>query len=198
MWQYSDALRALYETPTLNHDNKHDGTRAVTHLLERVLSTGRMLLTEAESKQVLGAYDIPSIKTYTATTVSDAVACARSIGYPVVVKLLSKSITHKTDVGGVKLDLASDEQVRGAFESIAAAVEQTAGPGHFDGVTVQPMVRQAGYELIVGSKIDPQFGPVLLFGSGGQLVEIYRDRALALPSLTSTLARQMIEAHTNS
>ncbi len=120
-------------------------------------------------------------------------AVRQKIGYPVVLKLLSNTITHKTDVGGVKLNLQTDGEVSAAYEAIANSVEKTAGPGHFDGVTVQPMIRRSGYELILGSKIDPQFGPVLLFGSGGQLVEIYRDRALALPPLTSTLARRMME-----
>lgn len=194
MWQYSDALRALYETPSLNHfGDDSDARKTADDLLQNVLRSGRTLLTEAESKRLLAAYDIPTVETLTATTATAAVQCARQVGYPVVVKLLSTTITHKTDVGGVQLNLQSDEQVAAAFSAIASAVEKAAGPGHFDGVTVQPMIRHAGYELIVGSKIDPQFGPVILFGSGGQLVEIYRDRALALPPLTSTLARRTME-----
>jgi acetyltransferase len=194
MWQYSDALRALYETPALNN-LQHDGDaqQAVRGLLDGALASGRTLLTEPESKQLLAAYDIPTVQTLTAATAVEAVQAARTIGVPVVVKLLSKTITHKTDVGGVKLNLQTDADVARAFDEIAAAVERTAGPGHFDGVTVQSMIRLDGYELILGSKIDPQFGPVILFGMGGQLVEVFQDRALALPPLTSTLARRMME-----
>jgi acetyltransferase len=109
------------------------------------------------------------------------------------VKLLSNPIAHKTDVDGVRLDLQSEEEVRAAFRAIRASVTAKAGPEHFAGVTVQPMVRCDGYELIVGSTLDPQFGPVLLFGSGGVMVEVYRDRALALPPLNTTLAHRLIE-----
>ncbi len=118
---------------------------------------------------------------------------AEEIGYPAVVKLHSETITHKTDVGGVRLDLGNADAVRNAFRAIRESVAVKAGIKHFGGVTVQPMSRLEGYELILGSSIDPQFGPVLLFGAGGQLVEVWKDRALALPLLNSTLARRMME-----
>ncbi|HYX68022.1 MAG TPA: GNAT family N-acetyltransferase, partial [Terriglobales bacterium] len=117
----------------------------------------------------------------------------RLLGFPVVLKLHSETVTHKTDVGGVKLDLAGETEVRAAFESIRRSVTEKAGAQHFLGVTVQPMEKMEGYEIILGSSLDPQFGPVLLFGAGGQLVEIFEDRALALPPLTTTLARRMME-----
>ncbi len=122
-----------------------------------------------------------------------AVEAAASIGYPVVLKLHSFTITHKTDVGGVILNLPDAASVRQAFNQIRECVEAKAGPGHFQGVTVQPFAKQEGYELILGSSIDPQFGPVLLFGTGGQLVEVFEDRSLALPPLNTTLARRMME-----
>ena len=122
-----------------------------------------------------------------------AVAWAHELGYPVVLKIFSETITHKTDVGGVKLNLEDEASVRSAFQAIKSSVAKTVGPDHFSGVTVQPMVRLEGYELILGSSVDSQFGPVILFGSGGPLVEVYRDRALALPPLNSTLARRMME-----
>jgi len=121
------------------------------------------------------------------------VAIAREIGFPVVLKLHSRKITHKTDVGGVKLDLANADAVQRAYREIEASVTSLAGAHSFEGVTVQPMVRLEGYELILGSSVDPQFGPVLLFGSGGQLVEVYRDRALGLPPLNTTLAQRLME-----
>ena len=118
---------------------------------------------------------------------------AAELGFPVVVKLHSETVTHKTDVGGVKLNLQDAAAVENAFKAIKKSVSELAGAEHFLGVTVQPMIKVEGYELIIGSSIDPQFGPVLLFGTGGQLVEVFKDRALALPPLNTTLARRMIE-----
>jgi acetyltransferase len=154
------------------------------------------LLTEYESKQLLNKYGIPTVETRLAITVEEAVAAAVEIGYPVVLKLHSLTITHKTDVGGVKLNLANAAAVREAFRAIEASVSEKVGAQHFAGVTVQPMVLVDGYELIIGSSIDAQFGPVLLFGAGGQLVEVFRDRSLSLPPLNTTLARRFMEQTT--
>jgi acetyltransferase len=111
-----------------------------------------------------------------------------------VLKLYSETISHKTDVGGVQLNLGDAEAVKRAFEAIQASVTAKVGAEHFQGVTVQPMIKlKDAYELIVGSSLDAQFGPVLLFGTGGQLVEVFQDRALALPPLNTTLARRMME-----
>ncbi len=118
---------------------------------------------------------------------------AEGIGYPVVLKLDSKTITHKTDVGGVRLNLQDADEVRRAYEEMERSISESYAPEDFAGATVQPMASLDGYELILGSSVDPQFGPVLLFGSGGQLVEVYKDRALALPPLTTTLARRAME-----
>ena len=123
----------------------------------------------------------------------EAVRKAGEIGYPVVLKLHSETITHKTDVGGVKLNLRTAGDVAAAFAEIQASVTAKVGAEHFLGVTVQPFAKLDGYEIIIGSSIDPQLGPVLLFGTGGQLVEVYKDRALALPPLTATLARHQME-----
>jgi acetyltransferase len=152
-----------------------------------------VLLTEAESKALLAAYGVPTVPTRVARSEAEALAAAERLGFPVVLKVHSETITHKTDVGGVALDLRDGDAVRAAYRSIEGSVSERAGRQHFLGVTVQPMVRRDGYELIVGSSVDPQFGPVLLFGAGGTLVEINQDRALGLPPLTSTLARRMIE-----
>jgi len=194
MCRYTYNLRGLYETPTVAVPQDHLSTfETARDLIEKVRQDGRTLLTEFESKQLLACYDIPIVETRIARTVEDAVAAAEAMGYPVVLKLLSETITHKTDVGGVKLNLGSAEQVRGAFEAIATAVEKKVGAEHFQGVTVQEMLTLDGYELIIGSSLDPQFGPVLLFGTGGQLVEVFKDRTLALPPLNTTLARRMME-----
>jgi len=115
------------------------------------------------------------------------------MGYPVVLKLHSETITHKTDVGGVILNLRDEASVRAAFESIKSSVAEKAGAEHFGGVNVQPFAKLDGYEVIVGSSVDPQFGPVMLFGMGGQLVEVFKDRSLSLPPLNTTLARRLME-----
>ncbi len=120
-------------------------------------------------------------------------ACAADIGFPVVLKLYSETITHKTEVGGVQLNLQDEAAVRQAYQRIVSAVSSKAGAEHVRGVTVQPMIALDGFELIVGSSVDAQFGPVVLFGSGGHLVDVYRDRALALPPLNTTLALRMME-----
>lgn len=193
-WRLDRNLRQIYETPTLPSDEEHPVDRArAGALISAARAEGRTLLTEDESKELLAAYGIPITETVVAPTVEEAVVAADRIGYPVVVKLYSHTITHKTDVGGVQLNLKDAAAVRHAYESIRASVTERKGAEHFEGVTVQPMVNWTGYELILGSSIDPQFGPVLLFGMGGQLVELFQDRALGLPPLTTTLARRMME-----
>jgi len=195
MWRYSYNLHELYETPTLAEGQElaPGYRRRVENIIETARSQGRVLLNESESKQVLSHYGIPTVETQIARTEDAAVACALDLGYPVVLKIFSETITHKTDVGGVKLNLEDEPSVRSAFQAIKSSVAKTAGPDHFSGVTVQPMVRLEGYELILGSSVDPQFGPVILFGSGGPLVEVCRDHALALPPLNTTLAQRMME-----
>jgi acetyltransferase len=195
MWRYNDNLRALYETPMLPLDSSWETSdRAqVSDVLKRVRDSGRTILTEYESKQVLSGYHIPTVATQLAADPDAAVAAADGFGYPVVLKLNSETITHKTDVGGVQLNLRDATAVRDAFERIRSTVTERAGAEHFQGVTVQPMLKLDGYEIIVGSSIDPQFGPVLLFGTGGTLVEVFKDRELGLPPLNTTLAQRMIE-----
>jgi acetyltransferase len=193
MWRYSYNLRGLYETPVLRSEESAQDRARAESLIQNARGQGRTLLTELESKELLSAYGIPVVPTLPAYTEDEALACADQIGYPVVLKLLSETITHKTDVGGVQLNLRDWDAVRQAYHAIESGVREKAGPGNFLGVTVQPMIKLDGYELIVGSSIDPQFGPVLLFGSGGQLVEVFKDRALALPPLNTTLARRLME-----
>jgi acetyltransferase len=195
MWGYSYALHGLYETPSLSgqEDVNAPNVARATKLIHGVRKSGRSLLTEFESKQLLTAYGIPTVDTRIAKDEAEAAKLAAEIGYPVVLKLYSQTITHKTDVGGVKLDLANAAAVKRAFTAIKKSVVEKAGAKHFLGVTVQAMIKLDGYELILGSSLDPQFGPVLLFGTGGQLVEVFKDRALALPPLNVTLARRWME-----
>ncbi len=194
MVRYADNLHNLYETPVLptNGDGGHIDRAKAAQIIQTVRESGRTILTEYESKQLLAAYGIPVGETRIAQSEDEAVEDAGEMGYPVVLKLHSETITHKTDVGGVQLNLADAEAVRQAFNAIKNSVTHKASAKDFLGVTVQPMIKAEGYELILGSSLDPQFGPVLLFGMGGQLVEVFKDRALALPPLTTSLAKQMM------
>jgi acetyltransferase len=195
MWKYTYNLRGLYETPVLSDaaDSFAQAQSQTKSFLEKIRATGRTILTEAESKHVVAQYGITTVETRLASTESQAAECAESIGFPVALKVNSETITHKSDVGGVKLNLQSREDVARAYREIEISLREKVGAGHFLGVTVQPMVKLDGYELILGSSVDAQFGPVILFGSGGQMVEVYRDRALALPPLNSTLAVRLME-----
>lgn len=195
MARYSENLHSLYETPkpVNGEDDDPVDREKAARIISDVRSSGRTILTEYESKQLLACYGIPTVETRIAKSREEAVQAADSIGYPVVLKIHSETITHKTDVGGVQLDLENAEAVGNAYDGIERSVAEKVGAEHFLGVTVQPMAKMDGYELILGSSIDPQFGPVLLFGLGGQLVEVFKDRSLALPPLTTTLARHMME-----
>ena len=191
MWRYSDNLRALYETPGRSGNWSDDlGRSHAKRIIEEVHKSGRTLLTEVESKEVLAAYGIPTVETLVACSEEQAVQAARELGTTVVLKLYSKTITHKSDAGGVKLNLQSEIDIRLAYRQIQQAVRDQSG--EFLGVTVEPMVN-SGCELMFGSSVDPQFGPVLSFGTGGQLVEFMRDYALGLPPLNATLARRLME-----
>jgi len=194
MWSYSENLRQLYETPAMPDDAHGEVDREkAAAIIGEVRKSGRTILTEFESKKLLAAYGIPTVETHIALTESDAVKQAARLGFPVVLKLYSETITHKTDVGGVQLNLRTASAVRQAWKAIEASCTKKVGKEHFLGVTVQPMIKLDGYEIIIGSSMDPQFGPVLLFGTGGQLVEVFKDRALGLPPLNATLARRMME-----
>jgi acetyltransferase len=195
MWRYTYNLRGLYETPTLGDQSEigNASRNQVDQIIQNSRKQGRVLLTEFESKQVLSLYGIPTVETRVAASEDEAATIASRLGFPIVLKVYSETITHKTDVGGVKLNLRDEAAVRFAYRAIESSVAEKVGADQFSGVTVQPMVKLDGYELILGSSVDPQFGPVILFGSGGQLVEVYRDRALALPPLNTTLAQRMME-----
>jgi acetyltransferase len=193
MVQYHTNQELLYETPpALPEDSQPDQER-VRSVLTTARTAGRRLLTEVEAKEVLASYGISVVSTLAARSPGEAVTAARTVGYPVVLKLLSSTVTHKSDVGGVQLNLADGEAVQTAFRTIQQNVGLRARPVDFESVTVQPMISAKGYELIVGSSIDRQFGPVILFGAGGILVQVFKDKALGLPPLNRTLARQLIE-----
>jgi acetyltransferase len=204
--QYRRNQELLYELPAalpelwqggLRRDWQPDQAKA-RELIQRVRAADRTLFTEFEAKELLECYAIRTAQTTTARNAEDAADQAKKLGFPVVLKLWSEHITHKTDAGGVMLNLAGVDAISQAFDQIknnasVYAKQHGLEENCFLGVTVQAMIRAKGYELIVGSSVDPQFGPIILFGAGGVLVEVFQDRALGLPPLTRTLARRLIE-----
>ena len=168
---------------------------AVREVIDRALAAGREMLSEPEAKAMLAACGVPTVATRVAAPNADAAAVlAREIGYPVVLKILSPQISHKSDVGGVALALVNARQVRNAATAMLARVAKLRPDALIEGFTVQKMVqRPQALELIAGTHIDPVFGPVILFGAGGTSVEVVADRALALPPLNAPLARALIE-----
>jgi acetyltransferase len=158
------------------------------------LAAGREWLDPAEVQELFGGAGLPIVASRVAAPDIDAVlATARAIGYPVALKIMSPQITHKSDVGGVVLNLADEVEVRAALAAMQKRVARTRPDAHVAGYTVQAMVhRPRAIELILGASIDPLFGPVLLFGQGGTAVEVLADRALALPPLNQPLAQALV------
>ncbi|MHB8685455.1 MAG: acetate--CoA ligase family protein [Dehalococcoidia bacterium] len=159
--------------------------------IETARAEGRTLLTEIEAKQVLEEAGVRVSPARLAKTAGEAATISDALGYPVVLKVVSPQITHKSDVGGVELGLASAADVRAAFDRIVAAARRHVPDATIDGVAVQRM-EPPGIEVIVGMTKDPQFGPVLMFGLGGVLVEVLKDVSFRVVPLTERDARQMV------
>jgi len=193
MYQYERNLELLYETPEELPVDVMAPKRPLMVILQNAALQNRDLLTEAEAKQFLEYYNFPIVKTYVAQTADEAVRTAIKVGYPVVLKILSPQIVHKTEAGGVILDLNSEAEVREAFDRIIQRARQYNSEAEIIGVTVQKMIKKRGYEVIIGAKKDPLFGPVILFGMGGIGVELFKDFSLGLPPLNQTLVRRMME-----
>lgn len=185
----------LLEAPPAGASPQRDDVGAARSLIDAALAQGRDMLTEPEAKGVLAAYGIPVVPTRSVAADPElAVQAAQAIGWPVALKILSPDITHKTDVGGVVLDLASEHEVREAATTMLARVRRARPQARIDGFAVQAMLRRRhAQELIVGASVDPVFGPVILFGQGGTAVELVADRALALPPLNAPLARALVQ-----
>jgi acetyltransferase len=162
-------------------------------IIKGSLEKDRSLLSEIESKAILKAYGIPVTATEPAKTGDEAVRIAREMGYPVVMKILSPDIVHKTDAGGVQLNLKSDRDVGEGFERVVKNARDYDPKAEIRGVTIQPMLSKPDYELILGSRQDPFFGPVILFGMGGIMAEVLRDSAIALPPLNRLLAKRLMQ-----
>ena len=164
---------------------------SIADVIDRAKGQGRTVLTEIESKQVLEEAGIATARAQLARTAEEAVKIAQKVRFPVVLKVVSPDVTHKSDVGGVKLGLKSAEAVEAAFAEIIASVQKRQPEARIEGVAVQAMARP-GIEVIMGMSKDPQFGPVLMFGLGGILVEVLKDVAFRIVPLEPRDARQMI------
>ncbi|MCO6442162.1 MAG: bifunctional acetate--CoA ligase family protein/GNAT family N-acetyltransferase [Nitrococcus mobilis] len=193
MVNYRRNQETLLETPPSVPVDFVPDVAGARRAIAEALAHSRGWLTEPEAKDVLAAYGVPVVTTHIAHSPEEAAAQAAQIGGPVVLKVLSSDITHKSDVGGVDLELAGPAAVYRSAEAMLQRVRQVKPEAHIQGFSVQPMVRRPGaYELIVGMTDDPQFGPVVLFGHGGTAVEIVRDQALGLPPLNMKLAHEII------
>lgn len=191
--QYHANQRALTETPDAVQETAEPDAETARSIIADALAAHRDLLTEPEAKGLLAAYGVPVVETLIAESPDHAAQLANRIGFPVAVKILSPDITHKSDVGGVALDLDRAEDVVAAAANMTDRLHALRPEARLDGFTVQPMARRpGGHELIVGAATDPTFGPVILFGQGGTAVEIVADRAVALPPLNLNLARDLV------
>ncbi|QDT12700.1 bifunctional acetate--CoA ligase family protein/GNAT family N-acetyltransferase [Planctomycetes bacterium K23_9] len=185
----------LYETPREVPMEFQLSRRKLRSVFDTILTEGHDILSESTSKAFLEAYEIPIAKPYVARSKEDAVEFANRVGFPVALKAFSPDITHKTDVGGVELDLATEDEVLQSYQRILDRATKLRPDARVEGVTVQHMISDpCGRELIVGVKRDPVFGAVLLVGAGGTSAELFQDRALELPPLSESLARRMLES----
>jgi len=193
LYHYERHLAQLYETPEELgvKDSSHKET--VKKILDVAKKEKRDLLNEIESKTFLELYGIKTTKPQVADTEEKAAQIAEKIGYPVVMKILSPQITHKTEVGGVVLDLKCGSDVKTTFKEMVKRAKEKVPEAKIQGVTIQKMVKNSGYELILGSKKDPVFGSVILFGLGGIYTELFKDRAIGFPPLNQVLAHRIIE-----
>ena len=193
MAQFHRNQQALLESPPpLAAQQPPDVARA-REVIARALAEDRLVLTATESKRVVDAFRIPVVRCQDAATVDEAVRIAGEQGWPVAIKILSRDITHKSDVGGVRLGLANPEAVRAAWDEIMASVKRLRPDARVDGVSVERMVsRPNSRELMVGIASDPVFGPAIAFGAGGIAVEVLNDRAVGLPPLNAKLARDLV------
>ncbi|MEP7209635.1 MAG: bifunctional acetate--CoA ligase family protein/GNAT family N-acetyltransferase [Alphaproteobacteria bacterium] len=190
---YGRNQEALRQAPGVGADAPPDARLLAKAVIEAALADGRTLLSEIEAKAVLKAYGIPVSEPVVAHSPIEAARAAKAIGGPVALKILSRQITHKSDVGGVALNLQGDEAVERAAAEMLSHVQRAAPEANIDGFSVQPMiVRHQAQELIVGIANDPTFGPSVLFGQGGTATEIIADRAVGLPPLNDPLCDAMI------
>ena len=192
MYNYSRNLELLYQTPEELPVQQPNST-FVKGTLRHAFCDGRSVLSLPESLRILEAYQIPTMKTLIARTPEEASALSSKIGYPVVLKALSPQISHKSNIGGVVLNVCSSSETKTFFGEIANRVKNYSSTAEFQGVTIQPMIREKGHELILGSKKDAQFGSIIIFGMGGTAADFFKEVSIGFPPLNQTLARRLIE-----
>jgi acetyltransferase len=191
MVEYARNMEMLLEVPPkLTKDMKFDTRKAAS-----IMDAGPEgeFMAESDSKEIIAAYGLPIIRTQTAATEREAAELGRAMGYPLVMKLHSPDITHKTEAGGVLLDLRSEEDLRAGFKRIIESARRYMPQARIKGVTLQPYFSSPDYEILLGAKRDPNFGPVILFGMGGIFTEVLKDRALGLPPMNRLLASRLIQ-----
>ena len=193
MYRYRRNLDLLYETPEELPIDMMPPSSHLKLIVRRAIREGKLLLPQADADKFLDAYNIPRLEGGFATTPDEAVMVARRMGYPVVLKIVSQEISHKSDVGGVVTGITTSERLADEFVKLVERVKILKPDAHIDGAYVQKMAGAVEYELILGSKKDVDFGAVLLFGSGGIGVELFRDFSIGLPPMNQVLARRMME-----
>ncbi len=198
LWKYAYNLKGIYQTPRISDSmKKNPPNRAiVTQIIANARVENRTILTEWEAKLILAAYNLPIIDTRLALSEDEAWQQAKAIGKPVVLKVHSNTVINKSEVGGVRLYLKDENAVRRAYQEIKKNIERRVNPDEFLGVTVQEMSTHDSIEMLMGSRVDVQFGSIIFFGNGGKSLQYYQDRAVALPPLNATLARRAIEQTT--
>ncbi|MFO8077953.1 MAG: acetate--CoA ligase family protein, partial [Thermoplasmatota archaeon] len=194
LYHYSRNLELLYETPEeRNVETTEKSKGKINKIIQNALQQDRTLLYENEAKEILELYGINTTRPKLAKTADDAVKLSENIGYPVVMKIHSPQITHKSDAGGVALNLDCEKSVRSAFKTMMKTVRKNVPEASIEGVTIQKMVNNVGAEFILGSKKDPVFGSIILFGLGGIFTELFKDRAIGFPPINQVLAQRILE-----
>ena len=194
LYHYGRNLRLIYETPEeLDIKTSPLYRERLKNTIKKALKENRIILTEKEAKEFIEMYGIKTTKPEIAESENEAIEIAEKIGYPVVMKIYSPQITHKSDVGGVALDIDCRKTLKKEYQKMIKTVKEKVPDAEIKGVTIQKMIKNKGTELILGSKKDPVFGSVILFGTGGIYTELFRDRAIGFPPLNQVLARRIIE-----
>jgi acetyltransferase len=192
MYKYTQNLELLYQTPEELSMELSIPT-FLKEVLRKAFNEGRSFLSQPEALQFLEAYRIPTVKTVVAKTPDDAEVVASELGFPVVMKALSPQISHKSEAEGVILNVWNSSEVRTFFDELSRKVKDYSPEAEFQGVVIQPMIRKNGHELLLGSKKDPQFGSVIVFGMGGVNTELVKDISIGFPPLNQVLARRLVE-----
>jgi acetyltransferase len=193
LFQFGQNLERLHEIPIRTDTKLLIDREEAQNIINEAIAGNEQSLSEIQAKNLLRCYGIPTNTTKLATSGKMAIQIAEQIGFPVVLKISSKNILHKSDCNGVALNLKTSEEVRIAYDEIMKNAKAFAPDAKIEGLSVQAMHAKADYELIIGAKKDDNFGPVILFGMGGVLTEVFHDTSMGLPPLNHPLAKQMIE-----